>query len=85
MIASEILFTGGSTVESLTLEVSGMSCGHCVARVENALKSIPGVTVGTVSIGTAVVSFDAQKTSAAAISEAVAQAGYPAQPAGGAA
>ncbi|MEO7041456.1 MAG: cation transporter [Gemmatimonadaceae bacterium] len=72
-------------MESLTLVVSGMSCGHCVARVENALKSIPGVTVGTVSIGAASVSFDPQQTSATAISKAVADAGYPAQPAGRAA
>lgn len=28
---------------SLTLNVGGMSCGHCVARVEKALKEVPGV------------------------------------------
>lgn len=72
-------------MESLTLEVSGMSCGHCVARVDKALKSIPGVTVETVNIGTASVSFDPAKTSATAIAESVVEAGYPAQPVGRAA
>jgi len=72
-------------MESLALDISGMSCEHCVARVEKALRSIPGVTVGAVSIGAASVSFDPQATSAAAISQAVADAGYPAQPAGRAA
>jgi copper chaperone CopZ len=27
----------------VVLEVSGMSCGHCVGRVENALKGVRGV------------------------------------------
>lgn len=69
-------------MESLTLEVSGMSCGHCVGRVENALKSIAGVTVGNVSIGSATVSFDPHQASPSVIAGAVTEAGYPAQPAG---
>lgn len=56
-----------------------MSCGHCVGRVENALKSIVGVTVGKVSIGSAAVSFDPHQTSPAAIAGAVTEAGYPAK------
>ena len=29
--------------ETLTLEVRGMSCGHCEARVAGALKEVEGV------------------------------------------
>lgn len=27
-----------------TINIEGMSCGHCVRRVENALKEIDGIT-----------------------------------------
>lgn len=33
-----------------TIYVEGMSCGHCVKRVENALKSIDGVVSVEVSL-----------------------------------
>lgn len=33
-----------------TIYVSGMSCGHCVQRVKNALGSIDGVTDVTVNL-----------------------------------
>jgi copper chaperone CopZ len=32
-------------MEYLNLKIDGMSCGHCVARVEKALKKIDGVNV----------------------------------------
>ena len=33
-----------------TLKVTGMTCGHCVAAVDNALKAVPGVTGAEVSL-----------------------------------
>ena len=37
------------------LNIEGMSCGHCVRAVREALKVIPGVRVEDVSVGRAVV------------------------------
>lgn len=33
-----------------TISVKGMSCGHCVASVKEALEKIPGVTDVTVDL-----------------------------------
>ena len=40
------------------LTIEGMSCGHCVMAVRNALESLPGVGVEDVVIGSAIVTFD---------------------------
>jgi P-type Cu+ transporter len=34
------------------LEVGGMTCASCVARVERALKSVPGVVSANVNLAT---------------------------------
>lgn len=72
-------------MKQLALKISGMSCGHCVGRVTNALSSVAGVEVENVEIGSATVAYDPGVTSAEKISAAVAAAGYNAQPAGQAA
>jgi copper ion binding protein len=59
-----------------TLKIAGMSCGHCVMHVTKALKSLEGVEVGDVQIGSATVTFDPAKTSESRIAEAVRKAGY---------
>jgi copper chaperone CopZ len=69
-------------MERLTLAISGMSCNHCVARVGNALRSVAGVEVENVAIGSATVSYDPATTSPGAIADVVVDAGYPVQPAG---
>jgi copper chaperone CopZ len=58
-----------------TYEVSGMTCGHCVAAVSKELEAIPGVTAVDVSLdaGTASV---AGEVDDAAVLAAVAEAGY---------
>lgn len=38
-----------------TVRIQGMSCGHCVRAVENALKKLPDVQVVRVGIGEAVI------------------------------
>lgn len=68
-----------STV-STTIEVSGMTCGHCVFSVTEELEALDGVEnvdvdlnaggISTVTIGSA------RELSPAEIGEAVAEAGY---------
>jgi copper chaperone len=69
-------------MERLTLNISGMSCGHCVARVTGALQGLDGVDVQNVQIGAATVAYDPARTTAGQIERAVEDAGYDAQPAG---
>lgn len=63
-------------MKQLKLEVSGMSCGHCVGAVREALAAVPGVRVEEVRIGSAAVSFDETKTNVGDLVDAVADAGY---------
>jgi len=63
-------------MRQLKLEVAGMSCGHCVNAVREALISVPGVKVENVSIGSATVAFDESKTTVGNLVDAVADAGY---------
>jgi copper chaperone len=60
----------------LTLQITGMSCGHCLDAVNQALSSKPGVTVESLQMGRAVVSYDEQTADPAAIENAVTEAGY---------
>jgi copper chaperone len=64
----------------LTLKIDGMSCGHCVARVETALSKLEGVHVGRVEVGSAEIDYDTARTSFARIREAIEDAGYTAHP-----
>jgi copper chaperone CopZ len=64
-------------MSTVTLSISGMSCGHCVASVRSALEAVPGVQVEQVRLGAAVVRVDEgvpDATSAALA--AVSEAGY---------
>lgn len=62
--------------QPLTLEISGMSCGHCVKAVSAALAKVDGVTVDTVAIGSAALTFDPARVTADTIEEAVRDEGY---------
>lgn len=37
-------------MRELVLKVEGMSCGHCVKAVEEALQAVPGVVEASVSL-----------------------------------
>jgi len=63
-------------MERTTIEIGGMSCGHCVARVTKALNDVSGVDVEQVRVGTATVLFDPSATSEAKIAEAIEDQGY---------
>jgi P-type Cu+ transporter len=65
-----------------TLKLRGMSCAACANSIESALRSVPGVSEGSVNFATeqAVVTYDPQKTDLAVIQKAVNAAGYSASP-----
>ena len=67
-------------MNKLELEIEGMSCGHCVAAVSEALRELDGVSVEGVRIGSAEVSYEPAHVSTEQIVLAVEDAGYSAQP-----
>jgi copper chaperone CopZ len=63
-------------MEKLTLEIDGMSCGHCVGAVRRALEGIDGVQVESVRVGEASVQYDPRTVTTDAIASAIADEGY---------
>ncbi len=63
---------------STKLTITGMTCDHCVAKVEQALKNLDGVWSVFVDLdgGEAEVDYDDAKTQAEALTQAVRAAGY---------
>ncbi len=60
----------------ITLHIAGMSCGHCLHAVTDALTSKPGVQLESLRMGWAMVSYDEQATDPTAIESLIAGAGY---------
>ena len=58
------------------LDIEGMSCGHCVRAVREALSAVDGVEVRDVSIGSADIAVDERRAPPDRILDAVADAGY---------
>ena len=67
-------------MSKLELEIQGMSCGHCVAAVSEALGDLDGVNVEAVRIGSAQVEYRPELVSPEQIVLAVEDAGYSVQP-----
>jgi copper chaperone len=63
-------------MRSVHLNIVGMSCGHCVARVTKALGALEGLEIDTVRIGAAELRFDPTLRSIDEIVGAVRDAGY---------
>jgi len=64
-------------VEACTLDIGGMTCASCSARVEKVLGKVPGVLDASVNLATEQATLQlAQGTSAAALIAAVERAGY---------
>jgi copper chaperone CopZ len=63
---------------NLKLHVVGMHCGNCQAKVERALKGVPGVYTAIVDLtaGEAEVDFDDDSVTTSRLLDAVRQAGY---------
>jgi copper chaperone len=63
---------------TITLNVQGMTCGHCKAAVTNALKELDGVKHVEVHLqeGTVDVDYDETKVSVEKLKEAIEEQGY---------
>jgi len=63
-------------MRQLTLHITGMTCGHCLHAVNEALIAHRGVRLESLRMGRAEVRYDEDITSPAAIEAAVTDAGY---------
>ncbi|MCC3274397.1 MULTISPECIES: heavy-metal-associated domain-containing protein [unclassified Arthrobacter] len=67
-------------METTTLNISGMTCGHCVASVTEELKALDGVSEVSVDLNAGGVSTatvtSTRRMAPAELGEAVAEAGY---------
>jgi copper chaperone len=68
-------------MRALTLSIEGMSCHHCLNSVNKALAELPGVTIQSVRIGRADLSYEESQVTPEVIASAVTSAGYRATPA----
>ncbi|SDC05653.1 copper chaperone CopZ [Shouchella lonarensis] len=64
-----------------TVQVEGMSCGHCVAAIEKAVGGLTGVTQVHVSLEdkTVAVTYNEQETNIQSIQEMIEDQGYDVQ------
>ena len=71
----------GAAEESIELSIEGMTCASCVARIEKALKAVPGVTEASVNLATERASVRLTKgvATSASLEAAVHAAGYEAK------
>jgi mercuric ion binding protein len=68
--------------QTVTLNVSGMTCAACPITVKKALEKVPGVSKVDVRFEKkqVLVTFDDAKTDTDALMKATTNAGYPSQP-----
>jgi copper chaperone len=66
-------------MNTLKLTIDGMSCSHCLNRVQQALGKVEGVQLTSVQIGQATLQYDPARHDPEQIAEAVTRAGYRAQ------
>lgn len=68
--------------QTVTLNVSGMTCAACPITVKKALEKVPGVSKVDVRFEKkqVLVTFDDAKTNTDALVKATTNAGYPSQP-----
>ncbi|ANU24318.1 copper chaperone CopZ [Planococcus donghaensis] len=64
--------------EQINLQVSGMSCQHCVKSVEESVMALPGIEKVEVSLATnsVDVAYDASAVDVGQIAEAIEDQGY---------
>ncbi|XEC97353.1 cation transporter [Paenibacillus tarimensis] len=63
-------------MQNVTLNVQGMSCGHCVNSIEGTLKSLGAEGKVDLGKGTVTIGYDENKLSLDAIKEAIEEQGY---------
>lgn len=62
--------------KTIELDVTGMTCDHCVRSVTNALKDVPGVSDAVVSLEDNKATVTADEVDVAKLIEAVEEEGY---------
>lgn len=69
-------------MKKITLEITGMSCAHCVNKIETALQDLQGVEKAKVNLkkGTAKVKYNDKVQGVDNLTAAVKEAGYEAEP-----
>jgi copper chaperone len=64
-------------VSTVTVTVTGMTCGHCAASVREGVVNLPGVTAVDVDLASGKVTIDSEReVEADAVKSAVEEAGY---------
>jgi Cu2+-exporting ATPase len=73
---------GGAAIADSSFRIGGMYCSACAGTIEQALSGVPGVLSATVNASgeRARVHWDPARTTAAALVQAIRQAGYQATP-----
>jgi copper chaperone len=57
-------------MQPLTVQIEGMTCGHCVEEVTATLRALSSVHVHSVQVGSATITFYPQKISLEGIGKA---------------
>ncbi len=60
----------------ITIPIRGMSCGGCICNVHQALRRLPGVSVETVTVGSATLEYDPIVTDRETIFTTIEHVGY---------
>lgn len=78
-LLSLLSLSASAKEQTVTLEVPTMNCVTCPFTVKKALQNVEGVTKAEATFETklAVVTFDDEKTTVKALTEATTNAGYP--------
>jgi copper chaperone len=65
-------------METLTLNIKGMTCGGCVKSITNVLQQLPGVSTVNVSLehNNATIAYDPAKVKPAQFNSAIEDAGF---------
>jgi copper chaperone CopZ len=63
-------------MERVSLTLEGMTCDHCVRAVNQALRSVPGIQVEQVEVGSAIVAYDPAAVKLEKIREVISGEGF---------
>jgi copper chaperone len=63
-------------MQKATIDISGMSCDHCVVAVRGALETLSGVRVESVTVGAASVQYEPATVTPSQIADAIRAEGY---------
>src|SRR5699024_2323482 len=74
----QVVYVNESQVQTITLDIEGMTCTGCEATVENAASGVDGVLEADASYdtGKATIKFDQSKTTREAITAAINKTGF---------